>query len=642
MFFKLLTELIIYTFSFKLVEYIKRGEFVFYSSDTNFLTLVLLAVVFSSIITGKLKSNKSEVFFENSRPIFKSLILSIGILTIYFNLYSDSQPSRLLISAAFGLGFVIEIIITALRSRISIKKSFNLAINFSPFLFLIEFILLTFLTAYPYLFYDTLSIEKEFYSVFLMYFLWFGSSLFVHQFSLPRNSKNYWHFIWARVKANLIFIALSSYLVYILIPENLSSLYPLYISIMFTIATFFINTIYFLWNAPVKTDEIQTKFIRATPLLDQPIIQNHSGSNEKYRIKGNPHNHYLAEQLANVYLKKYKEIFKFLDDSLELFSFDPRNSFMIKSADVYNIEVLPENKLEFYMNLHELNDIQRINKYLKAVNSKLIEGGVFVGAVEPLCLRREKFFKRYPFYIAYIFYFFDFIWKRMFPKIPLLKNIYFGLTKGKNRAISLSEIIGRIYFCGFSLLNLKQIGHLVYFIVLKKGIPSTDPNPSYGPFIKLKRVGHNGKHIYVYKFRTMYPYSEYLQKFIYEKTNLEKSGKFKDDFRITSWGKVLRKLWLDELPMFINYFKGELKLFGVRPLSLHYFSLYPDHLKKRRIKYKPGLVPPYYADLPQSFEEIIASEEKYLDSYEKNPFLTDVKYLFKAAYNIIIKRARSG
>jgi lipopolysaccharide/colanic/teichoic acid biosynthesis glycosyltransferase len=303
---------------------------------------------------------------------------------------------------------------------------------------------------------------------------------------------------------------------------------------------------------------------------------------------------------------------------------------------------MPDNKLEFYMNLRELNDIQRINKYLKQVNKKLISGGIFVGAVEPLCLRRERFFNKYPFYIAYFFYFLDFIWKRFFPKMPYLKRIYFGMTKGINRAVSLPEIIGRIFFCGFDLLNYKQIGTLVYFIAVKKKEPLTDKNPSYGPFIKLKRIGLHGKIFDVYKFRTMYPYSEYLQNFVFEKANLKEGGKFKDDFRITSWGRVMRKLWLDEFPMFINLFKGELKLVGVRPLSSQYFNLYPEDLKKRRTKFKPGLVPPFYVDLPKTLDEIVVSEIKYLDSYEKHPVLTDIKYFFKAWYNILVRKARSG
>ncbi|MBP5708356.1 MAG: sugar transferase, partial [Bacteroidales bacterium] len=86
---------------------------------------------------------------------------------------------------------------------------------------------------------------------------------------------------------------------------------------------------------------------------------------------------------------------------------------------------------------------------------------------------------------------------------------------------------------------------------------------------------------------------------------------------MTTWGAFCRKIWLDEFPMFINVFKGDLKLFGVRPLSAQYFSLYKKDVQERRIKYKPGLVPPYYVDLPVDLDEIQASEIKYFDKYDR-------------------------
>jgi len=46
--------------------------------------------------------------------------------------------------------------------------------------------------------------------------------------------------------------------------------------------------------------------------------------------------------------------------------------------------------------------------------------------------------------------------------------------------------------------------------------------------------------------------------------------------------------------------------------------------------------------MPETLEEIMASEMKYLDAHEKSPFLTDVRYFRKAMYNILIKRKRSG
>ena len=106
-------------------------------------------------------------------------------------------------------------------------------------------------------------------------------------------------------------------------------------------------------------------------------------------------------------------------------------------------------------------------------------------------------------------------------------------------------------------------------------------------------------------------------------------------------GHSVEKIWLDEFPMFINVFKGELKIFGVRPLSTQYFSLYKKNVQERRIKYKPGLVPPYYVDMPVDLDEIQASEMKYFDKYDRHPFFTDIVYFFKSFVNICFKHARS-
>ena len=94
--------------------------------------------------------------------------------------------------------------------------------------------------------------------------------------------------------------------------------------------------------------------------------------------------------------------------------------------------------------------------------------------------------------------------------------------------------------------------------------------------------------------------------------------------------------------MIINWIKRELKLVGVRPLSEDYFGRYPQDLKELRVKTKPGLVPPYYVDLPVTFDEICNSERKYLNQYFQNPFKTDIKYLFSALWNIFIRGKRSS
>jgi len=191
-------------------------------------------------------------------------------------------------------------------------------------------------------------------------------------------------------------------------------------------------------------------------------------------------------------------------------------------------------------------------------------------------------------------------------------------------------------------VDVKEIDERLYFIAQKAMTPSIDQNPTYGPFVKLERIGENGRIIDVYKFRTMHPYSEYLQDYIYQKEGLKKGGKIENDFRVTGWGKIARKLWIDELPMLYNWIKGDLNIVGVRPLSSHYFSLYPKVLKKLRNQVMPGLVPPYYADLPETFDQICESERHYIESYLKRPFLTQWYYFGKAFYNITFRGVRSS
>lgn len=314
---------------------------------------------------------------------------------------------------------------------------------------------------------------------------------------------------------------------------------------------------------------------------------------------------------------------------------------MLATTTRFNIEKQPRNTFTRIINLKRLNDIRRINKFLEAINDKLPVGGSFIGCVETNMLREMRILKRYPAGLNYVVYTLDFLWRRVMPKLKWTKGIYFLLTSGHNRLLSKAETYGRLYSCGFSIVDESRIMELHYFVVKKIKEPSFDYKPTYGLFIRLHRIGKHGKMIKVRKLRTMHPYSEYLQGYVFDKNHLEEGGKFANDFRLTTLGRIMRRYWIDELPMLFNFVKGDMKLVGVRPLSPQYFSLYTKELQDLRIRYKPGLIPPYYADLPKNFEEIMESEKRYLQAYEKKPIITDLRYFFKTAYNIIFKKVRS-
>ena len=188
------------------------------------------------------------------------------------------------------------------------------------------------------------------------------------------------------------------------------------------------------------------------------------------------------------------------------------------------------------------------------------------------------------------------------------------------------------------------MGHIEYIFAHRHSQPYPQEQIKvYGPLIKLRRVGKDRKYVYIYKFRTMHPYAEYIQKYVFDRRGgMDIADKSNDDWRITNWGRFMRKYWLDELPMLINWLKGDVKLVGVRPLSKTMFDTYPADLQEKRTRCKPGLIPPFYIDHPKTFDELFASENKYLDEYFKHPVWTDIRYFFMTIHSILFKRIHSA
>ena len=329
----------------------------------------------------------------------------------------------------------------------------------------------------------------------------------------------------------------------------------------------------------------------------------------------------------------------FLQQYINLFS---TNTFTLRSSELYNIQKLQNYRYDTLVNFMPLNQIRGVNKLFATVNDKLPDDGIWVCCYEPQSVTKRNILTRYPKLFGWIYYAAFFCYKRVLPKLIMTSRLYFDITEGKDRVLSKAEVLGRLCYCGFDIVAERKINDLHCVVARRKFRPDVIEKRVYGIFVKLNRIGNNGKKFKVYKLRTMHPYSEFLQAYIYEKYSLQEGGKFNHDIRVTTLGRIARKYWLDELPMLINLVKGNMKLVGVRPISQHYFSLYSKELQEKRVNHKPGLLPPFYADMPKTLDEIEESEMRYLVRCEtKGTLSTDFLYFWRIVFTIVFKRARS-
>ena len=293
-----------------------------------------------------------------------------------------------------------------------------------------------------------------------------------------------------------------------------------------------------------------------------------------------------------------------------------------------------------------LDEVKELNLLLNNSSELLEKGGYIWVHTRTSGSRKASILSSKPPVIRNIVVFFWYLWYRVSPKLGMTRWLYnwYERTSGTvNRCYHRVEVLGRLCRAGFEIVD-EDYRHGHFYVVGRKvKAPIWDNEPTGSPIIKLLRVGKGGLLIPVFKFRTMHSYSEYLQAYIYKYNNLDSGGKFANDYRVAGYGKILRKFWLDELPMVVNLFRGDVKIVGVRPISRQYFSLYSPEMQQLRVKVKPGLVPPFYYEKkrPEGIEEVQESERKYTEAYLKRPFATDWRYFLGTVGNILFRGARS-
>ena len=155
---------------------------------------------------------------------------------------------------------------------------------------------------------------------------------------------------------------------------------------------------------------------------------------------------------------------------------------------------------------------------------------------------------------------------------------------------------------------------------------------SKGPLIfKQERVGLHNKPFWMYKFRTMYVQTEEEEK---------KGWTQKNDPRVTSVGKFLRKTSLDEFPQLFNVLKGDMSLVGPRPERPQYVEKFREEIPRYMIKHqvRPGMtgwaqVNGYRGDT--SIKKRIEHDLYYIENWSLG---LDMKILFLTVFKGFINK----
>jgi exopolysaccharide biosynthesis polyprenyl glycosylphosphotransferase len=161
---------------------------------------------------------------------------------------------------------------------------------------------------------------------------------------------------------------------------------------------------------------------------------------------------------------------------------------------------------------------------------------------------------------------------------------------------------------------------------------------SKGPAIyRSVRPGMAGRPFYCFKFRTMREHADQIQADL-EPLN-EKSGaifKIRDDPRLTTVGRFLRRYSLDELPQLVNVVRGEMSLVGPRPLPMRDFEKLEEWHKKRYLVL-PGITGLWQVSgrAELDFDDLVRLDFVYLERW--SVFL-DLSILLKTIPAVLTRR----
>ena len=223
---------------------------------------------------------------------------------------------------------------------------------------------------------------------------------------------------------------------------------------------------------------------------------------------------------------------------------------------------------------------------------------------------------------------------------------YTVLTSSMNYATTKQAFVKRAMDILGGLVGCLLCGLLMIFVA--PAIYISSPGPI---FFAQERIGKNGKHFKMYKFRSMYMDAEERKKELMAQNKVSGGLMFKLDFdpriignkilpdgtRKTGIGQFIRSTSIDEFPQFFNVLKGDMSLVGTRPPLISEFEAYQQH-HRARMSVKPGITGMWQVSGRSEitdFEEVVRLDTKYINEWSIG---LDIKILLQTVAAVLQRK----
>jgi exopolysaccharide biosynthesis polyprenyl glycosylphosphotransferase len=200
----------------------------------------------------------------------------------------------------------------------------------------------------------------------------------------------------------------------------------------------------------------------------------------------------------------------------------------------------------------------------------------------------------------------------------------FGLTRSSRLTKRAFDLVGAT----FGLIAIAPV-----FLAIVAAIRLDSRGPV---FFRQTRVGREGRHFEILKFRSMVADAEERKADLMHLNEAQGLFKIDDDPRITRVGRFLRRTSLDELPQLINVWRGDMSLVGPRPLVLDEDAQVAG-FDRARLALTPGMTGHWQilgsARIP--IEEMVGIDYLYVANWS---LWTDVKILLRTVPYVLSRR----